>query len=51
MKRIILHVTNWVGYYIAIGTLSDLWEKYLDISLKVFFRMKAMQLNIQRNIF
>lgn len=27
MKRIILHVTNWVGYYIAIGTLSDLWGK------------------------
>ena len=27
MKKIILHVTNWVGYYIAIGTLSDLWGK------------------------
>lgn len=27
MKKILLHVTNWVGYYIAIGTLSDLWGK------------------------
>lgn len=27
MKKILLHVTNWVGYYIAIGTLGDLWGK------------------------
>ena len=27
MKKMILHVTNWVGYYIAIGTLGDLWGK------------------------
>lgn len=27
MKKMILHVTNWIGYYIAIGTLGDLWGK------------------------